>query len=301
MIEDKEALKFLIVEDDPDYALYLYELVHACFGSSDITVAQNTSETFAAMAKQDFDVCFLDYFLDSETGLDVLQNADTVARPTAFILLTSLVDRKVAVEALRLGAMDYLVKGSFDRFDLERSVTYAVYRRRKEMDLLREALRDPLTGLGNRELFIEQARLLREQAQRDGSLFAIVYMDIDDFKPVNDTFGHHVGDELLKRIAKRVTERLRGSDAVARVGGDEFIVLLSKVRNAESVATVSDELALAISQPYVIDGKTIEIGVSIGVALYPTDSDSIDHLTRLADARMYEGKNSLRGKDRAAT
>ena len=297
MVENKENLKFLVVEDDPDYAGFLHETIKVCFGASDVTFAQNTEDALAAIAKHDFDVCLLDYFLGSETGLDVLRNSDAIARPTAYILLTSKVDRKVAVEALRLGAMDYLVKGGFDRFELERSVAYALYRRRKEMDLLREALRDPLTGLGNRDLFIEQAQLLREQAQRDGSIFAIVYMDIDDFKPVNDTHGHPVGDELLKRIAKRIKERLRGSDAVARVGGDEFIVLLSRVKNAETASTVSDELATAIRQPYQIEGIHIEIGVSIGVALFPTDADGIDHLTRLADARMYENKNSVRDEN----
>ena len=296
MIEDKEALKFLIVEDDPDYAKFLHELVKACFGASSVKIVENPTDALAAMTNQDFDVCFLDYYLDTETGLDVLRNPEAISKPTAYIMLTSRVDRNISIEALRLGAMDYLVKGTFDRFDLERSVAYAVYRRQKEIDLLREALRDPLTGLGNRELFMEQANLLRQQAQRDGSIFAVVYMDIDNFKPVNDTYGHHVGDKLLQRVAKRIQDRLRGSDAVARLGGDEFIVLLSKVRNAESAATVSEELALAIRQPYLIDDLLIEIRISIGVALFPADADGIDHLTRLADARMYENKNAAQNK-----
>jgi len=299
MTEEKEKLKFLIVEGDPGYARVLQNSLETCFGAPEIAVVQSTLEAFSALAEHDYDVCFLDNLLESGTGLEILRNVETVARPTAFIVLTTPPDREVALEALRLGALDFLIKDAFDRFELERSVTYAVYRRRKEADLMRVALRDPLTGLGNRDLFNEQAHLLREQARRDGSIFAIVYMDIDDFKPVNDTYGHHVGDELLKLIAKRIQDRLRGSDAVARIGGDEFIVLLSNVRNSETATTVAGELARAVGRPYQIDGLDIKIGVSIGVALFPEDSDSIDHLTRLADTRMYEDKNAMRDKNTA--
>jgi diguanylate cyclase (GGDEF)-like protein len=286
-----EIIRFLIVDDDPDYAAFLRVMCETCFAGSTAETTATAEEAILLLKGSTFDVCILDYLLEESTGLEVLEKVDTASLPTAFIILTAHERRDIALHALRLGALDYLGKDGMDRFSFERSITYSLYRRRKEMDLIRIALRDPLTGLGNRTLFSEQVQILAEQARRETSKFAIIYIDIDDFKPVNDRYGHQVGDKVLKFLAERIVERVRGGDAVARLGGDEFIVMLSRIRDVASAQTVAEELATTLCEPFTIGKFPIQVGASIGCAIYPDDSDNIDDLIGLADSRMYDSKS----------
>ncbi len=290
MADGHEKLSFLLVEDDNEYAEFLRLLVETCYEDAVIDIATDVAGALARLTSRHYDICFLDHMLGEETGLDVLRQADAAHVPTAFILLTAYAKQDVARQALELGALDYLTKWRFARFEFERSVSYALYRRRKELEFQRSALRDPLTGLGNRELFHEQVRMLAAQARRRTGRFGLLYIDIDGFKDVNDAHGHSVGDELLRQIAARILGRTRESDAVSRIGGDEFVVVLSDVRDAEAAAAVAHDLESAISEPYEIEGTGVVIGASVGCALFPDDSTDVEQLTRAADARMYEQK-----------
>jgi diguanylate cyclase (GGDEF)-like protein len=159
------------------------------------------------------------------------------------------------------------------------------------MELRTASLRDVLTGLGNRTLFREQASKLVQHAKRERNNVAVLFLDVDGLKPVNDSFGHLVGDQVLKQIARRLQERTRESDIVARVGGDEFLVLLGRIDSPESALKVGDDLSRAISQKiFAVDGHDISVGLSCGTALFPQDSENIDDLIRLADQRMYDVK-----------
>lgn len=291
MGDEKKRIRFLVVEDDSDYASFLKVMSETCFGGSTAEIATTAEDAVARLDGGEFDVCVLDYMLGDSTGLDVLERVDTASLPTAFIILTAHERRDIALHALRLGALDYLGKDGLDRFLFERSVTYSLYRRRKEMDLIRIALRDPLTGLGNRMLFSEQVQLLAEQAKREDSKFAIIYMDVDDFKPVNDRYGHQVGDQLLKQVAQRIVERLRGGDAVARLGGDEFVVMLPRIKNLSTARAVAEELAKSLGKPFRVEDHAIQVGASYGIAIFPDDSSDIEELIGLADTRMYESKS----------
>jgi diguanylate cyclase (GGDEF)-like protein len=296
MADTFENLRFLLVEDDADYAEFLRLLVETCYPDAAIDIAADAKEALAHLEAQSYDVCFLDHMLGESTGLDVLRRVDMTSKPTAFIFLTAYAKQEIAREALELGALDYLTKWRFERFEFERSISYALYRRRKELDFQRTALRDPLTGLGNRELFREQTRMVAAQARRRSGRFALLYLDIDLFKEVNDTHGHRVGDELLRQIAGRILGRIRDSDAVSRVGGDEFIVVLSDVRDAEAADAVVRDLGSAIGEPYDIDGLKIASAASIGSAIFPDDSTNIDELTQIADNRMYDAKKRQAGR-----
>jgi diguanylate cyclase (GGDEF)-like protein len=139
---------------------------------------------------------------------------------------------------------------------------------------------------------LEQAGL--RAARQTGYRFAVLLLDLDGFKAVNDSLGHAVGDLLLIEVAKRLTRILRKSDTAARLGGDEFVVLLDGITKAGGQQVVSDAITAALTAPFDIDGREVEVGLSIGVALSTDDSADPDHLLREADAAMYRAKSVAR-------
>ncbi len=151
---------------------------------------------------------------------------------------------------------------------------------------------DPLTGLPNRNSFIERIEQLIQRAERDGDVqdFGLLFIDLDHFKRVNDSLGHLVGDQLLKTVADRITVALRGSDLVARFGGDEFIVLVSDSPSLEAVREVAHKLLQVIATPLVLADTSISVTPSIGVSLYPRDGRTPDELIKHADTAMYDAK-----------
>ncbi len=157
------------------------------------------------------------------------------------------------------------------------------------------AQHDELTGLPNRRLFMEQGNVLISEARRKQSTLAVLFLDIDHFKNVNDTLGHQSGDQLLRQIAWRLKGRLRSSDLIARLGGDEFVVLLH-VTTPDSARHVSGVILHEISRPFVLDGNEVTVGTSIGIAYFPSDSESLDRLLNLADMALYNAKNTGRGR-----
>jgi diguanylate cyclase (GGDEF)-like protein/PAS domain S-box-containing protein len=174
------------------------------------------------------------------------------------------------------------------------SVQVAVAIERKQMlDRLQyNALYDQLTGLPNRELFADRLQLAKTRAQREQGSFALLYLDLDKFKPVNDQHGHHVGDQLLQLTAQRILSCLRHSDTVARFGGDEFVILLEHVDSTETAVQLAEKIRQALSQPFALAGQLLHILPSIGVALYPCHSDTEKELLLLADEAMYLGKKA---------
>jgi diguanylate cyclase (GGDEF)-like protein len=157
------------------------------------------------------------------------------------------------------------------------------------------AQHDALTGLPNRRLFIEQGNLMLAAALREGATLAVLFLDIDHFKTVNDTLGHQAGDRLLGQIAERLKDRLRSSDAVARHGGDEFVALL-RMNERDTARRVSDALIQEIGKPFVLDGHDVSVSTSIGIAYYPQDSQDLDRLLSLSDEALYAAKNSGRAR-----
>jgi diguanylate cyclase (GGDEF)-like protein len=158
--------------------------------------------------------------------------------------------------------------------------------------ILHLAHHDALTSLPNRVLFYDRLNQEITSANRENESFAVLFLDLDGFKLINDTFGHDVGDALLCAAAKRISACVRDSDTVARMGGDEFTVILSNVRSASSKDRVAKKIIEAISQPFVINGKSCMVSVSIGIALYPDNAKTAEQLVKIADAAMYLAKNS---------
>lgn len=161
-----------------------------------------------------------------------------------------------------------------------------------EERIQRVAHHDSLTGLPNRLLFNDRLQQAISLAKRDARQFAMLYLDLDRFKPVNDAFGHATGDELLVRVAARIQRQVRESDTVARIGGDEFAVILADVSRREDAEAVAAKIAAALSAPFLLDERTrrIDIGTSVGIALFPRDTGDAESLVKFADGAMYRAK-----------
>ena len=165
-----------------------------------------------------------------------------------------------------------------------------IKRLQDQMDNL--AHHDQLTGLPNRTLFYDRLTHARAMARRREQGFALFYMDLDGFKAVNDTHGHELGDRLLKAVGQRLTETVRESDTVARIGGDEFTVLLPDLRDREAAAGVARLIIDALTRPFCFEDVSCSIGVSIGISFYPLNGEDSDLLISCADTAMYRVKNA---------
>jgi diguanylate cyclase (GGDEF)-like protein len=162
------------------------------------------------------------------------------------------------------------------------------------------ALNDPLTGLANRRLLDERMSMALVHARRNSSSMAVIYLDLDGFKQINDTLGHGVGDILLKMVAERLVATVREEDTVARLGGDEFILALWYVSDIDYAATVAARAIQSVSQPYEIEGNSVSITISAGVSIYPVHGEDEQALLKSADLALYEAKAAGRNVYRIA-
>ncbi|MES9859918.1 MAG: diguanylate cyclase [Candidatus Thiodiazotropha sp. LLP2] len=168
-------------------------------------------------------------------------------------------------------------------------------RKRAEAELERLAFFDPLTGLANRLLLHDRLEQSCSYAKRNGSMVAVLFLDLDRFKAVNDSFGHEVGDQLLQEVSRRIQEVVREGDTVARLGGDEFVVVLRDLKDSDGVTLVAEKIVYVIDQPIHIQENHCSIDASIGIALYPNHQE-VDSLLKLADHAMYEAKRNSKTK-----
>ena len=150
---------------------------------------------------------------------------------------------------------------------------------------------DVVTGIPNRTLFFDSFENALALAKRHDQKLAVLFLDLDGFKSVNDTLGHVAGDTVLKEVAARLLKAIREVDVVARFGGDEFALLLNDVKNEKNVALVAGKIITALSEPFIIDGETCKIGASIGISIFPDDNVDMDSLISQADLAMYAAKN----------
>jgi diguanylate cyclase (GGDEF)-like protein len=169
-------------------------------------------------------------------------------------------------------------------------------RTRLEALLAEQALNDPLTGLPNRRSFDDVVQRLLLQAKRTGELVAVGFVDLDDFKAVNDTHGHQAGDVLLQEVAARLRAAVREGDVVARLGGDEFTVALRELQDEHHARAVAERIAAAFATPFDLGTATLAAHASVGVALFPAHGDDAEALLRAADRAMYHAKGAREGR-----
>ncbi len=169
-------------------------------------------------------------------------------------------------------------------------VAAAIERKQTDIALRHRAAHDALTDLPNRTLFYDRMDMAIKRARREREYVGLLYLDLDEFKDINDEFGHAVGDEVLQEVARRLTACVRESDTVGRMGGDEFTILLNNIRDRESMGIVIAKVQTAIGAPFALEGKALTMSVSIGSAFYPDDGDGKELLIHHADTDMYAKK-----------
>ncbi|MET0686679.1 MAG: EAL domain-containing protein [Solirubrobacteraceae bacterium] len=254
------------------------------------------SSGFAAAAEHPHDAVLVDAALADDATLHGLLEED----PRAQIILLGDPSGAEAVRSARLsGAIDHLPKLGLDADTLERAVRYAADHRRSVERLEHTAMHDALTGLPNRTLFLDRLEQSLRRARRRGagSGGAVLFLDLDRFKVVNDSLGHQVGDELLRAVAKRLDAAIRPGDTVARMSGDEFTVLLEDVADPREATVVAERVLATLRDPFPAAGRELHVSCSIGIALAAPDADP-EELIRDADVAMYRAK--AEGKARHA-
>ncbi|MCL5800961.1 MAG: EAL domain-containing protein [Gammaproteobacteria bacterium] len=174
-------------------------------------------------------------------------------------------------------------------------------RKQAEARLEHLALYDPLTGLPNRKLLDDRLRQVLSEADREGHMVALLFIDLDHFKHINDSFGHGMGDKLLKAVADQLSAGLRAGDTIARLGGDEFAVVLPNIRHVDEVAGIVRKIQALLDAPFTVDGRELHVSASIGITMYPLDEGDVEGLIRNADTAMYHAKESGRNTFRLYT
>jgi diguanylate cyclase (GGDEF)-like protein len=284
-------LKILLVEDNEvDAHLTQDILAEWSIEQFDVVQVARLSEAFVQLSRTRFDAILLDLSLPDGHGLLTLKQMQAASPTIPIIVLSGFSDQSLAVEAVQNGAQDYLVKGQGQPELLARSIRYAIERKRAEERLTHLAQYDQLTGLVNRTLFRDRLIHAMARSKRLQQPMGLMLLDLDRFKSVNDTMGHDAGDQILKAVADRLRECVREVDTVARMGGDEFTIILEALSHEDDITTVAQRITKSLTEPFPLQNQRVSIGVSIGITVYPLDDHEIDDLLRHADAAMYRAK-----------
>ncbi len=287
----KPTIKILLVEDNPvDAQLTQDVLGEWASDRFEVSHASILAEGLTRLGRDRFDVVLLDLSLPDTHGLSTVTQVLATSPGVPVVVLSGHDDHPLALQALQHGAQDYLVKGQGSADFLARSILYAIERKRAQERLTYLAQYDQLTGLVNRTLFRDRLVHAMARSKRKDQPLAVLLLDLDRFKAVNDTLGHDVGDQLLRMVAERLKNCVREVDTVARMGGDEFTAILEGVSGEADVVVVAKRIVESLSTRFDIGPHPVSIGVSIGITLYPLDDQNIDGLLKHADAAMYAAK-----------
>jgi diguanylate cyclase (GGDEF)-like protein len=284
----------LLIEDSPDdAALVVRELAR---GGYDVEVdrVDTPDALVAALKRQTWDIAVADYTMPGFTGTAALTLLRQHDADLPFIFVSGTIGEDAAVAAMRTGAHDYIMKGALKRLApaVEREMRDAGgrrERRRVEQRLAHLAYHDPLTDLPNRALLHDRLDQATRIANREGTTLALLLLDLNGFKEINDTLGHHAGDRVLQCVASRLRTTLREADTVARLGGDEFAVLLP-FADLDGALLAAQKMLQEIEQPCVIDHRSLSVRASLGIACFPDHGSSADTLLQKADVAMYVAK-----------
>jgi diguanylate cyclase len=293
----------LLVEDNRGDARLLREMLNEDPGAQAtvVTRVESMREAEQHLAQHAVDIILLDLGLPDAEGLEAIQRTHAAAPQVPLVVLTGRDDEALAALALQAGAQDYLIKGQIETRGLLRALRYAAERKAMEGALCVEKERmvhsaehDFLTGLPNRMLLndrIGQAIALAPRRRKNG---ALLFLDLDGFKHINDSLGHAVGDQLLQSVAKRLVGCVRVSDTVSRQGGDEFVVLLPEVQHTEEAGITARRMLKAVAEAHVVGQHDLHVTASIGVSVYPDDGIDAETLIKNADTAMYQAKENGR-------
>ncbi|WP_444997266.1 diguanylate cyclase [Aliikangiella sp. IMCC44359] len=292
-------IKILLIEDDSD-DIYLIKN----YLEKDKKTKYHF-QTFSSLRESkkhlgccEHDVVILDLGLEDSEGLDTLKKFITFKFNAPIIVLTGINNEEMGEKAIKIGAEDYLSKSMLNQALLTKTIKYSIERHALYLKIKTQAEQDPLTKLPNRKVFFEKLETLINQGKRNQLTIALIMIDLDGFKPINDTLGHQAGDELLQKFSARLKKTVRISDAIARFGGDEFCMLVTNYKNTEELLQIVNNKHEELNKPYLIDNngknESIQIGVSMGVAEWHKDISS-KKLIAIADQALYKSKETNKG------
>jgi diguanylate cyclase (GGDEF)-like protein len=287
------SIRILLVEDNPaDERLARLALAEDRDWDFEVVTAQTLDVALRLAQSAAFDAILLDMQLPDSTGLTNVKELALAAPRTPIVVMTGCDDDILAMQVSAHGAQDYLVKGRNDPPALSRAIRCAIARKRFESILAQRAHFDSLTGLVNRGLFHDRLTQALARATRTDRAVALLFIDLDNFKAINDGYGHKVGDEVLRAVADVLRASVRQTDTVARLGGDEFTVLLEPLEEASHGNVVARKILDALGAPIVRCGHEIHITASIGIAMFPDHARKAEALIHSADATMLLAKRS---------
>jgi diguanylate cyclase (GGDEF)-like protein len=297
-----ESIKILLVEDDEDDFILARSLLNRIDGRKvELEWVANYQDALRAIERGSHDVYLVDYFLGERNGLELLREAMDDHCTAPMIMFTSHTEYAIDTEAMKAGAADYLIKGQVNAHLMERCIRYALERARLIETLRNMASHDELTGLYNRRAF---NRLLKEEAdryQRYDRPSSLLMLDVDNFKAINDSYGHLVGDDVLRWLAGVVRESVRIVDMPARFGGEELAVILPEMNSQQALKLAERLRRCVASRPFSFcqGGRSTQLPVtiSLGVAALPADATTADNLIASADRGLYAAKRG--GRNRA--
>jgi len=282
----KDSLKILLVEDNRGDVV----LIEDGLEGNKIKHATSLQEAFASLSHDDFDVILLDLNLPDSYELSTFKKiAVQVKNKTPIVVLTGLNDDEIGMQAVQLGAEDYLVKGHFDRRPLLRSIYYSIERNKLKKELSELALFDELTGLYNRRGFKNILEQKIRESRRKKQVLALFLIDLNRMKKINDEFGHRAGDLALIDTAKILMKTFRQCDVISRWGGDEFVVL--GVDAEGSVTRIRQRLQANLDEHNQRGQREFTLSMSIGEVVQHCDAQtSAEELINEADRKMYQQK-----------
>jgi diguanylate cyclase (GGDEF)-like protein len=267
--------------------------------------SSSAKEGLKAAESGRFDVLLLDYRMPEVDGIEMV--IELRSRPnlgeTAIVMMSASGDEELALACLQAGAQDFITKDEITAAKLQRSIIQAQKRFELERKLhnsfcqVRElAEKDSLTGLSNRYHFEEALKVSIDNNKRFQSNIALLLLDLDHFKNINDSYGHETGDKLLKYVTIVISSCLRGNELFGRLGGDEFAILITGLKFATDATSVAQRIIKSLESPIEINGHSIQCGVSIGISMHPQNADSAEELTKYADIAMYRAKKRGRNQ-----
>ena len=280
----------LVVDDDPAIRLVIRHAMQQ--NGYQVIEASNGLEAVQYSIRQIPDLILMDAVMPEMDGFRATEEIRKIEAcdDTPILMATSLDDDDSISRAFSVGACDYITK-PFNWSVLKHRVRRMLQAANAQRRIQHLAYHDALTGLPNRMLFMDRIDQAISRAQREKGQFALLFIDIDHFKVINDSMGHDAGDQLLNLISIRLREILRKSDTVARLGGDEFTVIIEYLQHPDDVIQITKNILSALDLPAEVNGKEVYVGGSIGIAMYPQDGENFGVLLKNADTAMYKAKD----------
>jgi len=296
----------ILIVDDQDANVQLLEHMLREAGYRCVTSTMDPHAVCALHRDNRYDLILLDLQMPGMDGFQVMDGLKDIAEDDYLPILVITAQPGHKLRALQAGAKDFISK-PFDLVEARTRIhnmleVRLLYRQLEQYSraLESQALHDALTGLPNRRLLMDRLSLAIAHARRNTSQMAVMFLDLDGFKQINDTLGHDAGDALLSMVADRLVAAVREEDTVARMGGDEFVIGLWELSHTDDVATLVSKVILAVSQPYRIQGHDVRITASVGVGIYPLHGEAVETLMKSADLALYEAKRAGKNNYRIA-